>query len=73
MDGLWNEAEQAALAQRARYTVVGSPDSARQRMREIIAETDCDELIVVSQIYEHSARLRSYELVSEIFKGLGGK
>jgi alkanesulfonate monooxygenase SsuD/methylene tetrahydromethanopterin reductase-like flavin-dependent oxidoreductase (luciferase family) len=68
MDDLWNEAEQAALGQRARYTVIGSPNSVRQRLREIIAETDCDELIVVSQIYEHSARLRSYELVSEIFK-----
>jgi luciferase family oxidoreductase group 1 len=73
MDGLWNEAERAALAQRARYTVIGSPKSVRERITEIIAETDCDELIVVSQIYEHSARLRSYELVSQIFKDLGGK
>ncbi len=70
MEGLWNEAEQAALAQRARYTVVGSPDSVRQRLKEIIAETTCDEFIVVSQIYEHSARLRSYELLSEILKTL---
>ncbi len=70
MEGLWNEAEQAALAQRARYTAVGSPDSVRKRLKEIVAETDCDELIVVSQIYEHSARLRSYELVSQIFNDL---
>jgi luciferase family oxidoreductase group 1 len=70
MDGLWNDAEQAALAQRARYTVVGSPNSIRNRFKEIIAETGCDELIIVSQIYEHSARLRSYELVSEILKNL---
>jgi luciferase family oxidoreductase group 1 len=70
MEGLWNEAEQAGLAQRARYTVVGSPDSVRQRLEEIIAETDCDELIIVSQIYEHSARLHSYELLGEILKDL---
>ncbi len=73
MDGLWNEAEQAALAQRARYTVVGSPDSVRQKLKEIIAETDCDELIVMTQIYEHAARLRSFELLSKIFKDIGGK
>ena len=70
MDELWSEAEQVALAQRARYTMVGSPDSVRQRLKEIIAETGCDELIIVSQIYEHSARLRSYELLSEILKTL---
>jgi len=73
MEKLWNEAERAALAQRARYTVIGSPKSVRERITEIIAETGCDELIIVSQIYEHSARLRSYELVSGIFKDLGDK
>jgi luciferase family oxidoreductase group 1 len=73
MDGLWNDAERTALAQRARYTVIGSPVSVAGRIKEIAAETNCDELIVVSQIYEPSARLRSFELVSEIFKDLGGK
>jgi alkanesulfonate monooxygenase SsuD/methylene tetrahydromethanopterin reductase-like flavin-dependent oxidoreductase (luciferase family) len=73
MDGLWNEAERAALAQRARYTVVGSPETLRKRIAEIIDETRGDEFIATSQIYDHPARLHSFELVNEIFKDLGGK
>jgi hypothetical protein len=30
----------------------------------LIAETAADELIVVSDVYEHAARLRSFELIA---------
>jgi luciferase family oxidoreductase group 1 len=49
-------------------SIVGSPGSVRDDLRDFIARTQADELIVVSHIYDHAARLRSYEIVaSQLF------
>ena len=70
MAGRWTAAEEAALAQRTRYCAVGSPETVRRRLQEILDETQADELIAVAQIYDHTARLRSYEIGAEIFRSL---
>jgi len=51
-------------ADRTRVSFVGAPDAVAAGLREFIARTDADELIVVSHIYDHAARLRSYELTA---------
>jgi alkanesulfonate monooxygenase SsuD/methylene tetrahydromethanopterin reductase-like flavin-dependent oxidoreductase (luciferase family) len=70
MDGRWSPAEAAAMAQRTCYAVVGSAESVGRRVREILEETGADELIAVSQIYDHGARLRSYQIAAEVFREL---
>ena len=45
-------------------SAVGSPDTVRRALDAIIARTGADELILTSQIYDHGARLRSYELAA---------
>ena len=45
---------------------VGSPATVRRRMESLIARTDADELILTSQIYDHAARLRSFELAAQL-------
>ena len=51
-------------------SIVGSPETVRDDLRDFIARTQADELIVVSHIYDHAARLRSYEIVaSELIRG----
>ena len=52
-------------ADRARVSFVGAPDTVAAGMREFIASTAADELIVVSHIYDHQARLDSYRLTME--------
>ena len=47
-----------------RVSFVGSPAAIRPSIEEFIARTKTDELIVVSHIYDHAARLRSYELAA---------
>jgi len=47
-------------------SIVGSPETVRGDLDDLIARTQADELIVVSHIYDHTARLRSYELTAEI-------
>jgi alkanesulfonate monooxygenase SsuD/methylene tetrahydromethanopterin reductase-like flavin-dependent oxidoreductase (luciferase family) len=49
------------------YTVVGAPETVRRGLEEIVARTGADELMLASQIYEHEARVRSYELTAEVF------
>jgi luciferase family oxidoreductase group 1 len=45
-----------------RVSFVGSPETVRQQIAAFIDRTAADELIVVSHIYDHAARLRSYEI-----------
>jgi luciferase family oxidoreductase group 1 len=55
-------AEAAAVT---RVSFVGAPNAIVPRIRDFASQTAADELIVVSHIYDHAARLRSYELVAE--------
>ena len=46
-------------------SAIGSKDTARRKIDEFIARTGADELIVTAQLYDHDARLRSYEYLME--------
>ena len=46
------------------FTVAGSPAAVRRGLEALVARTGADELMVTSQIYDHEARLRSYELAA---------
>ena len=45
-------------------SIVGAPATVRDDLEDFIARTQADELIIVSHIYDHAARLRSYEILS---------
>ena len=45
-------------------SVVGSPATVQRGLEAFAARTGADELMVASQIYDHMARVRSYELVA---------
>jgi luciferase family oxidoreductase group 1 len=68
LNGQWTPTEQAAIKNRTRYALVGSTAIVERRLREILEETAADEIIAVAQIYDHAARLRSYEIGAEIFR-----
>jgi luciferase family oxidoreductase group 1 len=46
-------------------SAIGSPATARRQLDEFVARTRPDELIVTAQVYDHQARLRSYELLMD--------
>ena len=54
------------IAQALSCCAVGSPDTVRRGMEAFITRTGADELIVTSQIFDHSARLRSYEILKSL-------
>jgi luciferase family oxidoreductase group 1 len=54
-------ADTADPSHQTRVSFVGAPDTITPQLKDFIAQTGADELIVVSHIYDHGARLRSYE------------
>jgi luciferase family oxidoreductase group 1 len=66
MDGLWSPAEKAQLEHALAYAIVGSPDTVRTGLTRFIEYTKADELMITAQIYDHDARLHSYEIVAQV-------
>jgi luciferase family oxidoreductase group 1 len=66
MDSLWNEHEKAIVRKQLSYSIAGNKATVRERLQAYLEETGADEFIVTAQIYDHEARLRSYELVAEV-------
>ena len=62
----WTRADAAddEPIQMTRVSFVGRADALASDLRTFVARTGADELIITSHIYEHAARLRSYELVA---------
>jgi luciferase family oxidoreductase group 1 len=59
-------AERAMLEHALACSAVGSPETVRRGVEDFVARTAADELIVTSQIYDHAARLRSYEILARV-------
>jgi luciferase family oxidoreductase group 1 len=59
-------AAQAMLADVLSSSAIGSADTVRRGLAEFIDRTRPDELMLTSQIFDHAARLRSYEIAAEL-------
>ena len=57
--------ERSMIAEMLSCTVVGTRDVVRRGLAELAEATGADELMVVAQIHDHAARLRSYEIAAE--------
>lgn len=66
MDGIWSALEKEQLSRAFACSFVGSKESVREGLRVFIERTKPDEIIATSQIYDHTARLRSFEMLAEI-------
>jgi luciferase family oxidoreductase group 1 len=67
----WSPPEKAQASAMLACSFVGSPETVRRGLERFLEETGADELIVAAAIYDHAARLRSYELLAEVRKALG--
>ena len=61
----WSPMEKAQALRMLACSIVGGPESVRRGMAALMAETGADELMVVSDVFDHRARLRSYELIAD--------
>jgi luciferase family oxidoreductase group 1 len=66
MAGLWSPVEAAMVGHAFREAVVGSPATVKRGIAAFLDRTGVDELMVTAAIYDHAARLRSFELVANV-------
>jgi luciferase family oxidoreductase group 1 len=62
--------ENALLDSVLSCSAIGSPATVTAQLQGFIASTGADELMITSQIFEHKARLRSFEIVADIHREL---
>ncbi|MGK3991358.1 LLM class flavin-dependent oxidoreductase [Sorangium sp. So ce136] len=62
--------ERAGLEQALSCSAVGSPETVRRGLEAFIERTRADELMVTSQIFDHAARVRSFEITAQVRDGL---
>lgn len=70
MDGIWTEYEEEQAGQMLACTFTGNKETLSQDLQQFLDQTQVDELMATSHIFDHQARLRSYQILSEVFKGI---
>jgi luciferase family oxidoreductase group 1 len=66
IDDYWTPPEKIQAMRMLACSFVGSPETVRRKLQEFIERTGADELMVSGAIFDHDARLRSYELLAAV-------
>jgi luciferase family oxidoreductase group 1 len=61
-----NAETEQVMQQFLKYSFVGSPAEIKASISQFVDDTQVDELMVVSHIYDHEARLKSYQILKEL-------
>jgi luciferase family oxidoreductase group 1 len=64
IEDYWRPAEKHQASRMLEYSIVGSAETVRRGLEEFVAVTKVDELMVVTSLYDHASRVRSYEIVA---------
>ncbi|GAB4074669.1 MsnO8 family LLM class oxidoreductase [Barrientosiimonas marina] len=67
-DEAFSQMDKAIIEQSSNspYTVIGTKETVRKKLEELLESTGADEMIINSSIYDIDARIHSYEIVSEL-------
>ncbi|MCA0431968.1 MAG: LLM class flavin-dependent oxidoreductase [Proteobacteria bacterium] len=65
IESYWSPTEKQQAMRMLARSIIGAPGTVRAGMQALIAETGADELIIVSDVYDHAKRLRSFKLIAE--------
>jgi luciferase family oxidoreductase group 1 len=68
IEAYWTPAEKLAASAMLRHSIVGSPATVRTGLERFVAQTRADELMVVTTVFDHEARKRSYEILAGLFR-----
>ncbi|WP_283193245.1 LLM class flavin-dependent oxidoreductase [Rhizobium sp. AN80A] len=68
----WSPIEKAQAQQMLARSIIGSPETVRAGLERLVEETGADELMIVSDVYDHRARLRSFEMIAEAGRDIAG-
>ncbi len=68
MNDVWDVYEEEQASQMLACTFTGSKETVKNDLQQFLDQTEVDEIMATSHIFDHAARLRSYELLAEVFK-----
>ncbi|HXS54978.1 MAG TPA: LLM class flavin-dependent oxidoreductase [Hanamia sp.] len=68
MDNIWSEYESELVNQMLSFSFLGSPYTIKKDMQEFLKQTQVDEVMAISNIYDQKAKLHSYQLFAELMK-----
>jgi luciferase family oxidoreductase group 1 len=71
IEGYGSEFELAQVDHALAYSAVGSADTVARELENILEQTRPDELLLAGHFYDHSARLRSFEIAAEVRERMG--
>ena len=66
IDDYWNTVEKYHAEHMLKYSIVGSRETVRRELAKFLELTQAEELMIVTSIYDHTARVRSYEIIAEL-------
>ena len=69
IETFWTPEEKARATHMLRYAIVGGPATVREGLARFVDLTGAGELMIVTTIHDHAARVRSYEIVAEVCGG----
>lgn len=64
IEAYWTPTEKVQAMRMLQRSIYGSPETVKAGIAALVAETRADELIVVSDVYDHALRLRSFEMIA---------
>jgi len=67
MNSIWNAQEKALVASRTGGSIIGSRETVKRKLEELLERTKADEVMVNAMVYDQEKRLRSYEIIAELF------
>lgn len=71
IEDYWTSAEKHHASRMLKYSIVGSPETVKKELENFVELTGADELMVVTSLYDHTARIRSYEIVADLVGSAG--
>ncbi|MDB5614931.1 MAG: alkane 1-monooxygenase [Devosia sp.] len=64
IDAYWSPSEKAQAANMLGNSIYGSAETVRERIADLVARTGADELMIISDVFDHDKRKRSFEIIA---------
>lgn len=69
MDNLWNSYERKAVEEQLFASLIGNASSIKKQLITLLEKTEADEIMAHTEIFDHQALLRSYEILASVKNG----
>ena len=70
IESYWSPTERAGVGHVLQYSVVGSADTVGEEIQKLLQTTGADEVMFTAQIFDHEARLKSFQIAADVASNL---